>query len=34
VDDRTSTFDEIGDAHAYAEAGEQIGKVVVHYPDA
>jgi len=34
VDDRTSTFDEIGDAHAYVEAGEQIGKVVVRHPDA
>lgn len=34
VDDRTFTFDEIGDAHAYAEAGEHIGKVVVHHPDA
>lgn len=34
VDDRSFTFDEIGDAHAYAEAGEQIGKVVVHHPDA
>ena len=34
VDDRTFTFDEIGDAHAYAEAHEQIGKVVVTHPEA
>jgi NADPH2:quinone reductase len=34
VDDRTFTFDEIGDAHAYAEAHRQIGKVVVAHPDA
>jgi NADPH2:quinone reductase len=34
VDDRTFTFDEIGDAHAYAEAHRQIGKVVVTHPDA
>lgn len=34
VDDRTFTFDEIGDAHAYAEAGKQIGKVAVAHPDA
>jgi len=34
VDDRTFTFDEIGDAHAYAEAHEQIGKVVATHPDA
>jgi NADPH2:quinone reductase len=34
VDDRTFTFDEIGDAHAYAEAHEQIGKVVVTHPGA
>lgn len=33
VDDRSFTFDEIGDAHAYAEAGEQIGKVVVRHPE-
>jgi hypothetical protein len=33
VDDRPFTLDEIGEAHAYAEAGEQIGKVVVHHPD-
>ncbi len=34
VDDRSFTFDEIGNAHAYAEAGEQIGKVAVVHPDA
>jgi NADPH2:quinone reductase len=34
VDDRTFTFDEIGDAHAYAEAGNQIGKVAVVHPEA
>jgi NADPH2:quinone reductase len=34
VDDRVFTFDEIGDAHAYAESGEQIGKVAVVHPDA
>lgn len=34
VDDRTFTFEEIGDAHAYAEAHEQIGKVAVTHPEA
>ena len=34
VDEQTFTFDEIGDAHAYAEAHEQIGKVVVTHPEA
>jgi len=34
ADDRTFTFDEIGDAHAYAEAHKQIGKVVVTCPEA
>jgi NADPH2:quinone reductase len=34
VDDRTFTFDEIGEAHAYAEAGKQVGKVAVVHPDA
>lgn len=33
VDDRFFTFDEIGAAHAYAEAGSQIGKVAVSHPD-
>jgi NADPH2:quinone reductase len=34
VDDRSFTFDEIGTAHAHAESGSQIGKVVVVHPDA
>jgi NADPH2:quinone reductase len=34
VDDRTFTFDEVGEAHAYAEAGEQTGKVALVHPDA
>lgn len=34
VDDSTFTFDQIGDAHAYAASGEQHGKVVVMHPDA
>ncbi|MFB6097854.1 MAG: zinc-dependent alcohol dehydrogenase family protein [Salinibacter sp.] len=34
VDDRPFTLDEIGDAHAYAEAHEQIGKVAVTHPEA
>lgn len=34
VDDGRFTFDEIGDAHAYAEAGEQIGKVAMTHPEA
>jgi len=34
VDDRRFTFDEIGDAHAYAEAKKQIGKVAVTHPEA
>ena len=34
VDDRTFSFDEIADAHAYAEAHDQIGKVVVTHPEA
>ena len=29
VDEEAFTFDEIGEAHAYAEAGEQIGKVAM-----
>jgi len=33
VDDLTFTFDEIGDAHDYAESGEQIGKVAVVHPE-
>lgn len=34
VDDRRFTFDEIGAAHAYAEAKKQIGKVAVTHPEA
>jgi NADPH2:quinone reductase len=34
VDDRSFTFDEIGTAHAHAESGAHIGKVVVSHPDA
>jgi NADPH2:quinone reductase len=34
VDDRAFTFDDIGAAHAHAEAGEQVGKVAVEHPDA
>jgi NADPH2:quinone reductase len=34
VDDCTFTFNEIGDAHAYAEAHEQVGKVAVTHPEA
>jgi len=34
VDDRTFTFDEIGDAHTYAESHKQIGKVAVTHPEA
>ena len=34
VDDAAFTFNDIGDAHAYAEANRQIGKVAVVHPDA
>jgi NADPH2:quinone reductase len=34
VDERDFTFDEVGEAHAYAESGAQVGKVVVTHPDA
>lgn len=34
VDDRSFTFNEIGDAHAYAEAHEQVGKIAVTHPEA
>lgn len=34
VDDRRFTFDEIADAHAYAEAKRQVGKVAVTHPEA
>lgn len=33
IDDNRFTFDQIGDAHAYAESGKQIGKVLVVHPD-
>ena len=33
IDDRRFMFDQIGDAHAYAESGGQIGKVLVVHPD-
>lgn len=33
VDDLTFTFNEIGDAHDYAESGKQMGKVAVVHPD-
>jgi hypothetical protein len=33
VDEQDFTFGAIGDAHAYAEAGEQVGKVAVLPPD-
>ncbi|MGB0766905.1 MAG: zinc-binding dehydrogenase, partial [Phycisphaeraceae bacterium] len=33
IDARRFTLDGIGDAHAYAESGDQIGKVLVVHPD-
>lgn len=33
IDDKRFTFDQIADAHAYAESGKQIGKVLVVHPD-
>ncbi|MEM6256860.1 MAG: zinc-binding dehydrogenase [Planctomycetota bacterium] len=33
IDTKRFTFDQIADAHAYAESGEQIGKVLVVHPD-
>lgn len=33
IDDRRFTFDQTADAHAYAESGNQIGKVLVKHPD-
>lgn len=33
VDERRFTFAEIGNAHAYAASGQQVGKVVVRHPD-
>ncbi|MFK7791027.1 MAG: zinc-binding dehydrogenase, partial [Phycisphaeraceae bacterium] len=32
IDGRRFTFDQIGEAHAYAESGEQVGKVLVAHP--
>jgi NADPH2:quinone reductase len=33
IDAKRFTFDRIGEAHAHAESGEQIGKVLVVHPD-
>lgn len=33
IDDKRFTFDQIGEAHAYAESGKQVGKVLVVHPD-
>lgn len=33
IDDQRFTFDQIGEAHAYAESGKQVGKVLVVHPD-
>lgn len=33
IDTKRFTFDQIGEAHAYAESGKQIGKVLVIHPD-
>jgi len=33
IDDNRFTFEQIGEAHAYAESGKQIGKVLVVHPD-
>ena len=33
IDEQRFTFDQIGDAHAYAESGMQLGKVLVVHPD-
>lgn len=33
IDDKRFTFDQIGEAHAYAESGKQLGKVLVVHPD-
>ena len=33
IDTNRFTFDQIADAHAYAESGKQIGKVLVVHPD-
>lgn len=33
IDDKRFTFDQIGDAHAYAESGEHVGKVLAAHPE-
>jgi len=33
IDDQRFAFDQVGEAHAYAESGKQIGKVLVVHPD-
>ena len=33
IDEKRFTFEQIGEAHAYAESGEQVGKVLVVHPD-
>ena len=33
IDDKRFTFDQIGEAHAFAESGKQVGKVLVVHPD-
>lgn len=33
IDERRFTFDQVVEAHAFAESGEQVGKVVVVHPD-
>lgn len=33
IDNKRLTFDQIGQAHAYAESGKQVGKVLVVHPD-
>ncbi len=33
IDDKRFTFDQLGEAHAHAESGKQIGKVLVVHPD-
>lgn len=33
IDEKRFTFDQIGEAHAHAESGKQLGKVLVVHPD-
>jgi len=33
IDEKRFTFDKVGEAHAYAESGKQVGKVLVVHPD-